>query len=149
MWPTHYIPNQARIEGVPPPRYYLTTPLYPLEIIEEIESSPGTPDGAFQPSLDAIETMTTNGAPVSGTLVSILKTTSVLPDDIESNGLVISGILLSILKTAGVEIHELESSGLVISGYLGDPLVRYENWPLGFDSEDLISAGLPVSGALT
>jgi hypothetical protein len=141
MWPTHYIPNVPRVEGVPPPRYYLTTPPYPVEVVEEILSEASNPRAGFTPVATAEETMTTNGAVVSGVLQTLLLETSVLPDDIESNGAVISGVLVDRLI--------LQSTGAVISGILRDPLVRYENWPLGFDSEDLQSAGMPVSGALT
>ncbi len=149
MWPTYYIPNQSRVEGIPPPRYYLTTLLYPLEIVEEMESNAGTPKMGFSPALDAEESFASNGAAVSGVLKSILQTTSVIPDHIWSDGAVISGVLVERLRLASVEIHELESNGAVISGILRDPLVLYDNWPLGFDSEDLTSAGQPVSGALT
>lgn len=148
-WPTHYIPAQDRIEGVPPPRYYLTTPPYPIELVEELSSQSGTPDQGFQPSAEAQDEFTSNGAPVGGVFSTILVTTNILPDDLESWALPISGVLVDRLIRASTEIHELESNGLPIGGNLGDPLVRYDNWPLGFDSEDLESAGLPISGVLT
>ena len=149
MWPTHYIPNKPREDGIPPPRYYLTTPPYPLELVEEMESNPGPPDVGFVPAFAATEIFQSGGQPVSGVIKSILVETSVLPDHIWSNGNVVSGSLRTILKETDIGIDRLQSNGAVISGALRDPLVRYDNWPLGFDSEDLFSAGMPVSGALT
>lgn len=149
MWPTHYIPNVPKVEGIPPPRYYLTTQPYPVEVVEEIASQASNPRAGFTPVATAEETMVSNGAVVSGVLKTLLLETSVLPDDIESNGAVISGVLVDRLIRANAGIDRLQSTGAVLSGILRDPLVRYENWPLGFDSEDLQSAGMPVSGALT
>jgi hypothetical protein len=127
----------------------LTTPPYPIELVEEISSNSGTPKQGFQPWLESEEEVTSTALPISGVFKTILVTTQVLPEDIESNALPISGILVDRLIRITAPIEELESNALPISGNLGDPLVRYENWPLGYDAEDLESAGLPISGALT
>lgn len=149
MWPTHYIPYQEKVEGTPPPRYYLTSLPYPIEVVEGIAASSNNPRLGFTPVATAEEEFQSNGAAISGLIRSILVTTSVVPDDIESNGSVISGVLNERLIRIDAKNDNIETSGSPISGILRDPLVVYENWPLGFDFEDLQSAGSPVSGALT
>jgi hypothetical protein len=150
MWPTHYIPNQPRVEGTPPPRYYLTTPPYPAQVIEEIASNSTAPTAYLAPAAETGEEVTSAGQPVSGDLRDILiRYERWPPEAIESVGAVVSGVLNDILVTYEGPPEALASAGAVVGGALADPLVRYENWPLGFATEDLISAGEPVSGALT
>jgi hypothetical protein len=38
MWPTHYLPRKNR-GGIPPPRFYLTTSVYPIEVLESFASA--------------------------------------------------------------------------------------------------------------
>lgn len=149
MWPTHYIPNQERIEGIPPPEFYLTTPPYPIEIVEEMQASGGPYDIGFVPFASVQEAITTSGRPVSGSMSALLVTMNILPEEIQSAGIPISGVLKQILITIEIPNEMIISAGIPISGVLRDPLVVYDNWPLGFETEDLQSAGIPVSGALT
>lgn len=149
MWPTHYIPKQDRVEGVPPPRYYLTTPPYPIELTEALQSDGDGPQRlGFVPFASLEEEFQSAGIPVGGTIDSILVTTSVEPEEIESVGVPVSGILVEMLIRIEVEDELIESVGIPVSGILRDPLVVYDNWPLGADTEDLQSAGVPVSGVL-
>lgn len=148
MWPTHYIPNQPRLEGTPPPRITLTTPPYPLELFEELETASTSPDLGFVPSAELYETATSAGLPITGELRDVLVTYEMEPEAIESTGDAISGILRDVLVPYEGDPDLLTSSGLPIAATLRDPLVRYENWPLAVDTESLISAGAPVSGEL-
>ena len=148
MWPTHYIPNQPRVEGVPPPRYYLTTPPYPVEVSESLESAGGEPDLGFTPSATDEAYMTSGGMPVSGSMSRLLVEIDLDPEELESGGLPVSGVLRDVLIRITIEPELLGSSGSPVSGVLRDPLVVYDNWPLGVDTEDLQSGGLPVSGVL-
>ena len=149
MWPTHYIPSQARIEGVPPPTFYLTTPPYPIEITESLLSNGSPQDLGFVPFAESEEYITAAGRPVSGSMSSDLIGFVGGEDYIQSAGLPIGGVLLTILKTTSVLPEMIFASGGPVAGDLRDPLVVYDNWPLGFETEDLQSAGIPVSGALT
>jgi hypothetical protein len=150
MWPTHYIPNQPRIEGEPPPRYYLTSPPYPVEITESLAASSDDPDAYIAPAAEIEETLTSSGAPVDGLLKDILiRYEEWPPEALESTGEPVSGVLNDILVRYEGPPESLESSGEPVSGALVDMLVRYENWPLGVATESLSSSGAPVSGVLT
>lgn len=149
MWPTHYIPNQPRVDGQPPPRYYLTTPSYPVQVIEELESNSTGPDSYLVPSAETGEELTSAGQPVDGDLRDILVRYEGPPEAIESAGAIVSIVVNDILVRYEGPPEALTSAGAVVGGALADPLVRYENWPLGAATESLTSAGEPVSGALT
>jgi hypothetical protein len=149
MWPTHYIPSQERIEGVPPPTFYLTTPPYPAEITESLFSSGVPQDLGFVPFAEAEDYITCAGRPVGGSISSDLIGFDGGEEYIQSAGLPIGGVLNQILVTTSVEPEFITAAGIPLSGTLRDPLVVYDNWPLGFETEDLQSAGIPVSGALT
>ena len=149
MWPTHYIPSQERIEGVPPPRFYLTTPPYPLELVETIASDAEPRTIGFVPFATDEAYIISAGAPVSGVMTKLLTSFDGGFEEIQSAGLPVNGVLRDILIRMNVPPENIISTGAPVSGMLKDPLVVYDNWPLGFDSEDLQSAGLPVSGALT
>ena len=149
MWPTHYIPKQDRVDGVPPPRFYLTTPPYPVELVEELQSEGDVIRVGFSPFITAEDEFRSAGVPVSGVINSILVRTNVEPEELQSAGLPISGVLRDVLIRIEIEDETLASAGIPISGVLRNPLVVYANWPLGFDTEDLQSTGVPVSGVLS
>lgn len=150
MWPTHYIPNQERVDGLPPPRYYLTTPPYPVQITEELEADSTNPDAYLVPSIETDESLTSAAVPVSGELRDILiRYEEWPPESLESSGEPVSGVLNDVLIEYVGPPESLESSGEPVSGVLVDVLVAYENWPLGAATESLASTGVPVSGVLT
>jgi hypothetical protein len=149
MWPTHFIPNQARVEGVPPPRYYLTTPPYPIEFTEALQSGGVPVRVGFVPFAEDEAYIQSGGSPVSGVMIQRLVNLPPLLEELECAGSPVSGVMVQRLIVADAGDEMIESSGLPISGIMRDPLVRYENWPLGYDTEDLLSAGQPVSGVLT
>ena len=149
MWPTHYIPKQDRIEGVPPPRYYLTTPPYPLEITESLAANSTDPEAYIVPAAETGEEMTSSGEPVDGLLKDILiRYEEWPPEAITSEAEPVSGVLNDILVRYEGPPEELTSAGEPVSGAIVDILVRYENWPLGVATESLASSGAPVSGVL-
>ena len=149
MWPTHYIPNQPRLDGVPPPRYYLTTPPYPVELTESLASAAEEPAGGFTPSAEDTAELSSVGVPISGVLRAILVEADAPHEELQSTGIPISGVLRDVLIRLDIGREELSSVGVPISGILRDPLVRYENWPLAAEeAESLISTGRPVSGVL-
>lgn len=149
MWPTHYIPNQARVAGEPPPRFYLTTPMYPIELVEELASAGEIRDLQFEPSAETSETMQSHGAPVSGVFTQYGFLTYSFDDELQSAGTPLGGVLVERLVRTPAPTEELASSGTPISGVLAYARVEYNNWPLGFDTEDLQSSGTPISGVLT
>jgi hypothetical protein len=146
MWPTHYIPNQPRIEGEPPPRIYLTSCPYPYEMSESLASA-----GEFTsatPGEEATEEMESSGSFVSGTMVTYgFQTHEMLDEEIESSGSFVSGSLVDRLRFMDAGRDELESAGSFVSGFMTDPLIFYENWPL--EPDELESSGSFVSGVLT
>ena len=147
MWPTHYIPGQDRVEGVPPPRTYYTTPPYPPEITEELTSSHEWLSGSF--SIGAADELESAMSFVSGTLNDILVGFDGRRDELESAMSFVSGSMVSTGFKAGYGKDELESAMSFVSGTLNDILIVYDNWPLGVASESLESAMSFVSGALT
>lgn len=144
MWPTHYIPRQRR-PGVPPARFYLTTPPYPLEITEALLSSGDFDHALF--GLGVEEELQTSGEPVSGVMRVLLHTMTGPLEELISAGEPVSGVLRDTLHTVVGPLDELVASGQPISGVLRDPLVNYTDWLL--DPDKLISSGEPVSGVLT
>ena len=108
MWPTHYIPIQDRIDGVPPPRIYLTSCPYPYEMSEAFASS-----GEFTsatPGEETTEAFATVGAFVSGILVAYgYDVLEVVQEDLESAGAFVSGILNDCLRTITAPVEALEA----------------------------------------
>jgi hypothetical protein len=145
MWPTHYIPKMDRVEGIPPPRLTLTTPPYPIEVIEEFKSHANVDAIAF--GIGAEEEIKSGGALISGGLYERLVGIDGFLDEIESSGALISGVLVTRLKTYDNGRDEIESAGALISGQLRDPLVVYDNWPLIPD--EMKSGGAVIGGTLT
>lgn len=149
MWPTQYIPYQPRVDGTPPPRYYLTTPPYPVQIVEEMQSLEGDPRAGFVPSATDEEYMTSHGAPVSGALTGYGFLQYSLDERITSHGVPVSGVLKGDLVRVTAPPEKVTSYGIPLSGELKYAKVEYENWPLGVDLEDLTSHGVPISGVLS
>lgn len=150
MWPTHYIPYQPRLEGIPPQRYYYTSPPYALQVIEELTANSTSPLAYLVPSAEINENLISSGAPVSGELRDILLRYDGWPEDVlESTGEPVSGVLADILVIYTAPTETLESSGEPVSGVLMNIRVAYDNWPLDVATESLSSAGAPVSGVLS
>lgn len=146
MWPTHYMPLQGRVDGNPPPRFYLTSPPYPLEQTEDFRSAATFTSGAF--AVGAEDEIVSGGSFVSGTLQDILVTYNNGIDEIRSSASFASGVLKDVLVTYDNRFDQIKSTGAFVSGALADPLVIYDNWPLGVATEDLQSAASFVSGTL-
>lgn len=146
MWPTHYIPNQPRIDGEPPPKIVLTTPPYPVEFSDEIES-----EGAVvsvTPGIGSEDELTAQGSALSGVIQDILVGFDAGRDDLEAEGSAVSGVLRDILISVDQGHEAIEAEAYALGGSLADPLVTYDNWPLGVDQEDLYAVGSAVSGVL-
>ena len=146
MWPTHFIPNQERLDSTPPPYTYLTSCQYPYELIEEMAAS-----GSFvsaTPGEETMEEMRSSGSFVGGSIaVFRYGAFEMTRDDIESVGSFVSGELVQRLRYLDAGRDEIESSGSFVSGVMLDPLIYYLNWPLIPD--ELESSGSFDSGALT
>lgn len=147
MWPTHYIPLQDRIEGVPPPRIYLTTMLYPVEVEETLQATEGRFVSAT-PGIGAEDNMQATASFVSAELINYGFLSIEFDDAIETVASFTSGELVDRLLRYTSPPDMLASTAMFIGGDLVEPLVRYENWPLGFDTEDLLGNGSFVSGEL-
>jgi hypothetical protein len=145
MWPTHYIPNQPRIDGVPPPRYYLTTPPYPYEFGDAIAANALALDGLF--GIESIESLTTSGSALSGSLVERLVEYAHPPEALDVTGSALNSTLVERLRTYEGESESLAVAGSALSGVLKDPLISYNNWPLVPD--ELASSGSALGGTLT
>jgi hypothetical protein len=146
MWPTHYLPRTPR-EGIPPPRFYLTTPPYPLEVVEEMAAA-----AEFQfatPGVGTDEEITAAAQFVSGLVTSLGFVAYEFDDELESAALFVSGTVTLLGFVIGQGNDELESAAQFISGALEEPLIIYDNWPLGADTEDMLGSAAFVSGVLT
>ena len=149
MWPTHYIPKQERVEGTPPPRYYLTTPPYPCLVVEKIRSEQAEFVGGSQ-GLGSEDEISSAVSFVSGAMEEfVYSELEPLRDDLESAISFVSGTLVIALKQIEVGPDELESAVSFVSGELRNVLIVYDNWPLGADTEDLLSSVSFVSGVLS
>ena len=151
MWPTHFIPiiyKKGRIEGIAPPSFYLTTPPYPMEVIEALLSGMDIADGKYLVGL-MLEKITSSNVPLSGILRVLLIQVDVEIERITSTLVPVSGIL-RVLLISIVQGHDsLSVTAVPISGVLLDKLIRYQYWPLRVDLEDITSSNVPLSGVLT
>jgi len=146
-WPTHYIPNQPRLEGSPPPRFVLTTPPYPYEGVEELTSN--SEILTITPSIGAEDEIESLSYVLGGEMDEILVGFDGGFDELESTSYVLSGEMNDILVSFNAGHDELESTSFVLSGELYEaPVITYENWPLAADQEDLISGSVILSGEL-
>lgn len=146
MWPTHYLSRVPR-EGVPPPRFYLTTPPYPIEVVEEMASA-----ASYQfvtPGIGSDEEIESAALFVSASLTLFNFKASDFEDEMESAAQFVSGNLVTLGFKAGYGNDELESAAQFVSGVMEEPLIIYDNWPLGADTEDLLSGASFISGVLT
>jgi hypothetical protein len=149
MWPTHYIPNQPRVEGVPPPRYYLTTPPYPLEQSESMTSAGSNPTSGFVPNFEDEAYFTTSAAALGGTMRDVLIRYTGPPENIQPGALPLGGALVERLIRYTGPPENIQPAALPLGGIMRDPLVTYDNWLLGFATESFTSGGLPLGGSLT
>lgn len=150
MWPTHYIPNQPRLDSTPPPRLYLTTPPYPIEVIEQLASASVYVVASF--GLGAEDELESAASFVGGEIIQYGYTdANAGRDELESAAVFVGGVLaLQPVITIDAGIDELESAAVFVSGVLATvPIIDYNNWPLGATTEDLLSAAAFVSGELT
>jgi hypothetical protein len=146
MWPTHYLPNGNR-GGVPPPRFYLTTPPYPVEVTEELSSA-----ALFMfatPGIGAEDELEMAASFVSGSMTTFVFPTYAWTEELESAASFVSGNLVTLVFPTIEAGDELESAAQFVSGSMVRILVEYENWPLGADTEDLFCSASFVSGVMT
>lgn len=146
MWPTHYIPQQSKIESTPPPKMYLTSCRYPYELIEELRSS-GTFIAA-QPGEETMEEMRSSGSFVAGSMTTYIYSTYTMQvEELEAIGSFVGGDLVPRLIFMDAGQDQIEATGSFVNGVMIDPLIYYLNWPLIPD--ELESVGSFVSGDLT
>jgi tetrahydromethanopterin S-methyltransferase subunit G len=146
MWPTFYIPLSRRVEGDPPPRFYLTTPPYPYELHEDM-TTVGEVD-SITPGISTEEEIESTASFVSAEMVQRLRTTDGGMDEIENAALFVSAEMVQRLLTYNNRWDEIETTAQFVSGEMRDPLVTYLNWPLGAGTEDIITGASFVSGVL-
>lgn len=146
MWPTFYIPIVRRVEGEPPPRFYLTTPPYPYELYEAMTTASEV--DSVTPGISIEDQVETNAQFVGGELVTRLRTYDNRYDEIETEIQFVSGLLVTRLRTYDNRNDQVETTMQFVSGEMKDPLVTYLNWPLGYAQEDIITEASFVSGVL-
>lgn len=146
MWPTFYIPITRRVEGEPPPRFYLTTPPYPYELYEEVTSASEV--DSVTPGITVEDQIESSSQFVSGLLVTRLRTYDSGFDEVESTMQFVSGLLVTRLRTYNNGNDQIKTTMQFVSGAMTDPLVTYLNWPLAANQEDITSQASFVSGVL-
>lgn len=147
MWPTFYIPIVRRVEGEPPPRFYLTTPPYPFEFYEECTTAADI--DSVTPGISVEDAATTSARFVGGELVTRLRTQDGGSDEVETTIEFVGGVLTTRLKTYDNRNDQVKTTMMFVSGAMTDPLVTYLNWPLAANQEDIITQASFVSGVLT
>jgi hypothetical protein len=148
MWPTHYIPNQPRLEGSPPPRFYLTTPPYPIEVREEFGSAADFVIGGF--GIGAADQLESAASFVGGEIQQFAYDEADAGlDELESAAQFVGGELVSRLVVIPGPMDELESAASFVTGTLETVvIISYDNWPLGAANEALLSGASFVGGVL-
>jgi len=128
----------VRAEGL-----YLTSWVYPIEVIESGQSTGGTAAGGNLPYSDDADS--TGGAVLSGSFVSTLLELDLGPESADAgSGAVLSGEFRSLLESYSRYIPEMVDSagGAVGGGDLRLALISYEN----YEAEALESNGGLVNG---
>jgi hypothetical protein len=148
MWPTHYIPNQPRVEGVPPPRYYLTTPPYPMEVYEDLQAGGGEFETG-RTGTGTEESVTAYGEFLGGTMTTYGFPSYSYVEALTVYGEFLGGTLVERRVIVNAPPEMLTVYGEFLGGSMTDPLVRYENWPLSGEGEALECYGEFIGGTLT
>ncbi len=145
MWPTKYIPFpvKPRISR----RFYLTTQLYPIEVLETMRSSHVVLGGYA--TFKAIETYDSAGSILSGELILRLKSHRQPKEEYDSTASIVSGTLLTLLKSHTQPPEEYESEAMILSGTLLRIRVDYAHWPTQVADESHESTATILSGTLT
>lgn len=123
--------------------FYFTSPPYPLEAIDGIESAGNILSGAtMQIPIDGILSA---ASILSGDLRDILISyINGLPEGIVSDADILSGTLVDILITYEMDPDGIISSADILSGNLAGSLITYSNYP----PEGILSSANILSGTL-
>lgn len=146
MWPTKYIPFpvKPRISR----RFYLTTQLYPIEILETMRSAHVSISG--YKTFKAEDAYDSGASILSGELVLRLKSHIQPPEAYQPQTAIVSGTLLTLLKSHTQPPEEYEAQAAVLSGTLVRIRVDYPHWPLlAATEESHQSTASILSGTLT
>jgi hypothetical protein len=119
---------------------YLTTPLYPLDFLDAMDSTPSIENVLiFQWPVDPLES---TPSIISGTLRAILQTYVIPVEAIDSTITIESGTLEVKLIQYSIPPEAIDSVPEIISGILKVGLIGYTNWPAeAIDSTPSIIAG--------
>ena len=126
MWPTFYIPR--RRGRYPTPiivRTVYTTPPYPVEAEDGIESAFSDPSGAFGKFFYPLSTMQSSWSLVTAELRDILQSFDGGMDAVEADWTIISGELRQILRDFDGGMDAAQSSYTILSGSLNRILISY------------------------
>lgn len=146
MWPTFPLPS-----GKTPYRiiryYYLTTPPYPVNAVEELASAMPQFSGAFGRDIVGDESFESAWSLIDGTLRDTLRQyTHPVPENFESSWTIVAGDIRDILRTYVHPVPEnFESSWTLVNGSMADILITY-NHPA---PDSVESSWSLVSGTLT
>jgi hypothetical protein len=145
MWPTKYIPFpvKPRVSR----RFYLTTQLYPVEVLETMQAA-HTAIGGYK-TFKAVETLDSEASILSGTLIVRLKSHTQPYEAYDSEASILSGTLILRLKTHTQPFEAYDTESSVLSGTLLRILVTYPHWPLQVADERMQSSTSILSGTLT
>jgi hypothetical protein len=130
MWPTFYIMRRRGRYRFPVTiTTVYTTPPYPLEVEESIQSSTGTPTGYFVPEFGELDSMQSLWSVLSGTLRDILQSFSADPEAFNAGPWqVLGGELRMIYRSFEADPDEVQSGPWTpLSGELKRILITYEH----------------------
>lgn len=155
IWLDYAIPYRVRLERGDGTLVYdidyqhvqeilLTSRIYPLEVIEALESSGSAWNSSFTQLIEGIDSI---GVPLDGELRQILlRYTDAVPEAIESEGTPLDGELRQILRSySDAEPEAIESYGDALDGTIDQILITYEEYP----PEAISSYGTALGGTLT
>lgn len=135
----------------PPPSGLVSSTVYPIEIIEALDS--GGTLGSGRVTEPVLEAMDSGGLLLSGEIRVILRSYNNWPTEaVDSGGLLLSGDFRTILRTyswggtgGNQNIEAIDSGGSLLNGSLRAILITYNNWP----DEAIDSGGSLLGGSLT
>jgi hypothetical protein len=132
-------------EQVIPPLFGVvyTTPLYPVDLTESLDSIGNIPAGySLAEYVDFLDIV---GVITDGALRTPLIEYIMEPEALDSIGSILSGDLRTPLITYAMQPEALDTVGVLINGVLDQILITYTNWP----AESLDMAGSITAGTLS
>jgi hypothetical protein len=137
MWPTYFIPSIQQA-------FYLTTPLYPIEVTENIGSN-GSITYGFQWNTP-VDSIDSTAQITDGTRRDLLLFGYGGPDSIDSTAQLVDGTRRDLLLFGYGGPDSIDSTAQPTSGVLATVLIIYDNWKLIAYPDESIESTAQITG---